>query len=192
MEVHPWSSRNGDLEHADRLIFDLDPDEALPWPILSSAAAEVRARLKKLELESFVKTTGGKGLHVVAPIAPKLPWKTIKEFSHRVVLDMERANPTLYLTKMTKAARKGKIYLDYLRNERGATSVAPYSPRARAGAAVSMPLSWAELKLVARPVFRVAEFASWSGRLTHDPWKEMHGLKQHVTAAAMKSVGIKT
>jgi bifunctional non-homologous end joining protein LigD len=192
MEVHPWSSRNGDLEHADRLIFDLDPDEALPWPILSSAAAEVRARLKKLELESFVKTTGGKGLHVVAPIAPKLPWKTIKEFSHRVVLDMERANPTLYLTKMTKAARKGKIYLDYLRNERGATSVAPYSPRARAGAAVSMPLSWAELKLAARPVFRVAEFASWSGRLTHDPWKEMHGLKQHVTAAAMKSVGIKT
>ena len=97
----------------------------------------MRARLKKLGLESFLKTTGGKGLHVVAPIAPELEWPAIKEFAHGVVLEMEKANPALYLTKMTKAARKGKIYLDYLRNERGATSVAPYSPRARAGAPVS-------------------------------------------------------
>jgi len=190
MEVHPWSSRNGDLEHPDRLIFDLDPDEALAWPVLGSAATEVRARLKKLGLESFVKTTGGKGLHIVAPIAPKVAWQTIKEFAHRIVLDMERSNPALYLTKMTKAARKGKIYLDYLRNERGATSVAAYSPRARAGAPVSMPLSWAELKLAARPVFRVTEFTSWSGRLKRDPWKELPGLKQRVTAAALKSVGV--
>ena len=191
MEVHPWSSRNGDLEHPDRLIFDLDPDEALAWPVLASAATEVRVRLKKLGLESFVKTTGGKGLHIVAPITPKLAWQTIKEFAHRIVLDMERANPALYLTKMTKAARKGKIYLDYLRNERGATSVAPYSPRARAGAPVSMPLSWAELKLAARPVFRVTESASWSGRLKRDPWKELPGLKQRVTTAALKSVGVR-
>jgi len=180
MEVHPWGARNEDLERADRLVFDLDPDEALGWSTLTKAAAEVRARLKKLGLESFVKTTGGKGLHVVAPIAPELEWPAIKEFAHGIVLGMEKANPALYVTKMTKAARKGKIYLDYLRNERGATSVAPYSPRARAGGPVAMPLGWSELKLERRPVFRVADFAEWRARLKSDPWKQMAGLKQRV------------
>jgi bifunctional non-homologous end joining protein LigD len=134
----------------------------------------------------------GKGLHVVVPIVPELEWPAIKEFAHGFVLAMEKTNPALYLTKMTKAARTGKIYLDYLRNERGATSVAPYSPRARAGAPVSMPLSWGELKLEERPVFRVSEFAEWRGRLKSDPWKGMVGLKQRVTAAALDSVGMKT
>ena len=173
------------------MIFDLDPDEALGWSTLTKAAAEVRARLKKLGLESFVKTAGGKGLHVVAPIAPELEWPAIKEFAHGVVLEMEKTNPALYLTKMTKAARKGKIYLDYLRNERGATSVAPYSPRARAGGPVAMPLSWSELKLETRPVFRVADFAAWRAQLKNDPWKQMAGLKQRVTAAAREHVGMK-
>ena len=184
LEAHPWGSRNDDLERADRLIFDLDPDEALGWSVLTAAALDVRARLKKLGLESFVKTTGGKGLHVVAPIVPELEWPAIKEFAHGVVLGMEKENPALYLTKMTKAARKGKIYLDYLRNERGATSVAPYSPRARAGGPVAMPLSWSELKLETRPVFRVADFAGWQGRLKSDPWKGMAGLKQRVRAGS--------
>jgi bifunctional non-homologous end joining protein LigD len=191
LEVHPWGSRNEDLERADRLIFDLDPDEGLAWTVLTTAAAEVRARLKKLGLESFLKTTGGKGLHVVVPIVPELEWPAIKEFAHRVAQEMERAKPELYLTKMTKAARKGKIYLDYLRNERGATSVAPYSPRARAGGPVSMPLRWAELKVDARPVFRVAEFEAWRERLKDDPWKAMPALKQRVAAEARKSVGMK-
>lgn len=191
LEVHPWGSRNEDQERADRLIFDLDPDEGLAWPVLTKAAEDVRARLKKLGLESFLKTTGGKGLHVVAPIVPELEWPAIKEFAHRVVLEMERAKPELYLTKMTKAARKGKIYLDYLRNERGATSVAPYSPRARAGGPVSMPLRWAELKMDARPVFRVADFEAWQERLKNDPWTAMPALKQRITADARKSVGVK-
>jgi bifunctional non-homologous end joining protein LigD len=192
LEVHPWGARNEDLERADRMIFDLDPDEALGWPVVTKSAGEVRARLKKIGLEIFLKTTGGKGLHVVVPIEPELEWPAIKDFAHGFVLAMEKTNPTLYLTKMTKAARTGKIYLDYLRNERGATSVAPYSPRARAGAPVSMPLSWSELKLTERPVFRVAEFADWRGRLKNDPWKAMAGLKQRVTASALSSVGIKT
>jgi bifunctional non-homologous end joining protein LigD len=190
LEVHPWGSRNEDLERADRLIFDLDPDEALGWSVVTEAAGKIRASLKKLGLESFLKTTGGKGLHVVAPITPELEWPTIKEFAHRVVLAMEKAESGLYLTKMTKAARKGKIYLDYLRNERGATSVAPYSPRARVGAAVSMPLAWTELKLEERPVFRVADFVNWQSRLKTDPWKKMPTTKQRVTAEALESVGM--
>jgi bifunctional non-homologous end joining protein LigD len=191
LEVHPWGSHNEDLEHPDRLIFDLDPDEALGWNVLTHAAAEVRRRLKAIGLESFLKTTGGKGLHVVVPIAPKLEWPAAKEFAHGFVNVMEKADPSLYLTKMTKSARKGKIYLDYLRNERGATSVAPFSPRARAGGPVSLPLKWSDLKLTERPVFRVADFNEWKGRLKSDPWKAMEGMKQRITAEALASAGIK-
>lgn len=191
LEVHPWGSRNEDLERADRLIFDLDPDEALEWHVLTGAAAEVRKRLKAIGLESFLKTTGGKGLHVVAPIVPELKWPALKEFAHGFVNAMEKSNPELYLTKMTKAARKGKIYLDYLRNERGATSVAPFSPRARAGGPVSLPLKWSELKLPEHPVFRVAEFQEWRSRLKSNPWKSMPEMKQRITPAAMTSLGIK-
>ena len=181
LEVHPWGSRNDDLEHPDRLIFDLDPDESLTWPTVTEAAAEVRARLKKLGLTSFLKTTGGKGLHVVIPIEPTLTWTDAKDFAHRFVLAMEKENPRLYLTKMTKSARAGKIYLDYLRNERGATAVAPYSPRARAGAGVSMPLAWSELDEPQRPIFRVADFSDWRARLSKDPWKAISTTRQTIT-----------
>ena len=185
LEVHPWGSKNDDLEHPDRLIFDLDPDESLPWTTLCSAAADVRKRLKSAGLESFLKTTGGKGLHIVAPIKPKHDWPTIKEAAHNFVLAMERANPALYLTKMTKSARVGKIYLDYLRNERGATAVAPFSPRARVGCTVSLPLPWTALKLAERPVFRVADFDSWRDQLRSDPWKPLLTLKQSLDPKAL-------
>lgn len=191
LEVHPWGSKNDDLERPDRLIFDLDPDESLGWNVLTHAAAEVRRRLKALGLESFLKTTGGKGLHVVVPIAPRLEWPAAKEFAHGFVNAMEKSDPALYLTKMTKAARKGKIYLDYLRNERGATSVAPFSPRARAGAPVSLPLRWSDLKLPERPVFRVTDFEDWKGRLKNDPWKAMMTLHQSITKEALTSAGIR-
>jgi bifunctional non-homologous end joining protein LigD len=180
LEVHPWSSTNVDLEHPDRLIFDLDPDESLPWTTLTAAAAEVRSRLKKAGLESFLKLTGGKGLHIVAPIQPTLDWTTVKNAAHKFVLAMERDNPKLYLTKMTKSARASKIYLDYLRNERGATAVAPYSPRARLGAHVSLPLPWSALKETARPVFSVHDFDHWRDRLRSDPWKAMLSTSQHL------------
>jgi len=179
LEVHPWGSHNIDLEHPDRLIFDLDPDESLPWRTVVDSAIEVKDLLKQLGLESFVKTTGGKGLHIVAPIAPKYDWGEIKEVARQIVISMEKAAPDRYLTKMTKAARKGKIYLDYLRNERGATSVAAYSPRARPGAGVSMPLTWSELKKMdKRPSFNVANFAEWRDRLKKDPWLKMGEVKQ--------------
>ncbi len=191
LEVHPWGSKNEDLERPDRLIFDLDPDEALGWGTVTEAAAEVRARLKALGLESFLKTTGGKGLHVVVPIEAEMLWPQAREFAYAFVRAMEKARPALYLTKMTKAARVGKIYLDYLRNERGATAVAPYSPRARAGMGVSMPLAWSELKLAERPVFRVADVATWAGRLKKDPWKEIGKARQSVTPETRRAVGMK-
>ena len=186
LEVHPWGSRNDDLEHPDRLIFDLDPDETLPWSAVTDAADEVRSRLKKAGLTTFLKTTGGKGLHIVAPIAAENSWAEIKQLAHDFVLAMERKNPSLYLTKMTKAARKGKIYLDYLRNERGATAVAPYSPRARMGAPVSLPMPWKDLQLPKRPVFHVKEFDEWKSRLSTDPWKAMLGLRQSVVVDAFR------
>ncbi len=188
LEVHPWGSRNHDLEHPDRIIFDLDPDEDLPWTAVADAAREVRTRLKKLDLESFLKTTGGKGLHIVAPILPTLTFAELKDAAHTFVLGMERADPRRYLTKMTKAARVGKIYLDYLRNERGATAVAPFSPRARLGSGASVPLDWKELDSGDRPVFPVHDFANWQIRLKRDPWKRLLTLQQTLDPARIRTL----
>ena len=189
LEIHPWGSRNQDLEHPDQLTIDLDPDESLSWQVLTQAALEVRKRLNDLGLMSWVKTTGGKGLHVVIPIVPELAWPEIKQWTHGFVTLMERAKPNLYLTKMTKAARTGKIYLDYLRNERGATAVAPYSPRARKGVGVAVPLAWSELTVPDRPLFRVATFAEWGGRIKKDVWAELSTIKQQISAEARRAVG---
>ena len=191
LEVHPWGSRNHDLEHPDRIIIDLDPDAAIPWSTLTASAAQVRKQLKKLGLESFLKLTGGKGLHVVVPIRPEHDWPTIKQFAHAFALQIEKAEPQLYLTKMTKSARTNRIYIDYLRNERGATAVAPYSPRARAGAAVSLPLHWADLKLPERPVFQVATFYQWRSLLSKDPWKQLSEIKQAISPEALAALNIK-
>jgi len=191
LEVHPWGSRNTDLERPDRLVFDLDPDETLGWNAVAEAAADVRNRLKAIGLKSLLKTTGGKGLHVIVPIAPEMEWPAAREFTYAFVRSMERARPDVYLTKMTKAARAGKIYLDYLRNERGATAVAPYSPRARAGMEVSVPLAWSDLKLAERPVFRVSEFLGWMARLRKDPWAGINEMQQTISVETRKAIGMK-
>ncbi len=191
LEVHPWGSLAADLERPDRLVIDLDPDESLSWQVLTGAAEDVRKRLKTLGLESFLKTTGGKGLHVVIPIEPDMAYPEIKQWCHGFALSMERANPRLYLTNMSKAARPGKIYLDYLRNERGATAVAPYSPRARAGVGVAVPIAWSELKLPKRPDFRIENFAEWQPRLKKDPWEKMLTLSQAISPEAKRACGIK-
>ena len=184
LEVHPWSSTNADLEHPDRIIFDLDPDEAISWKRLAASAIEVRDALKTLGLKSFVKTTGGKGLHVVLPIVPTADWNAIRNWTHTVAQVFEKEKPELYLTKMTKAARKGKIFIDYLRNERGATAVAAFSPRAREGAPVSIPLLWDELMADTHPQFRVTNLTEWKGRLAADPWKTFFTLKQKLPSLA--------
>ena len=178
LEVHPWGSRNETMEQPDRIIIDLDPDPAIDWPTIAASAKEVRRRLQKVGLKSFVKSTGGKGLHVVVPIRPEHRWPEVKQFTHEFVLALEKDFPERFLTKMTKSARVGKIFLDYLRNDRGATAVAPYSPRARAGLPVAIPLSWSELDEKEPPRFQVADIQSWRKRLARDPWKEMPRLDQ--------------
>jgi bifunctional non-homologous end joining protein LigD len=188
LELHPWGAPSSDFEHPDRIIFDLDPDTSIEWKTLAATASEVRARLQKLGLESFLKSTGGKGLHIVAPMQCEHDWPTVKEFAHRFVLAMEAENPSLYITKMTKAARAGRIYLDYLRNERGATAVAPYSPRSRGGVPVSVPMAWSELKAEAPPRCLVAKFDEWRKRLAHDPWAELPKTKQRLTQKAIAAV----
>ncbi len=185
LEIHPWGSTNDDIEKPNMLIFDLDPDESISWTTLAESAREVRARLKQCGLVSFLKTTGGKGLHVVAPIEPEYDWPEAKEFAHAFAMRMEADNRQLYLTKMTKAARKDKIYIDYLRNDRGATSIAPYSPRARQGAPVAAPMDWKELDAPDRPRLLVAEFDTWKERLRSDVWKKMLTTHQPLTKEVM-------
>lgn len=191
LEIHPWGSKNDSFEKADRIIFDLDPDENVSWNKLASAAEELRSRLKQLDLTSFLKSTGGKGLHVVVPIQPKYDWPIIKQFSYAVVLQMEKSNPALYLTKMTKAARTNKIYLDYLRNDQEATAIAPFSMRARPGVPVAVPLEWKELQSSVRPKFLVSDFAGWKSRLRHDPWLHLDASKQNLEAKALRALGVK-
>jgi len=187
LEIHPWGSKNDSLETPDRIIFDFDPDEAIDWKTLAESAMEVRDVLNELGLQSFVKSTGGKGLHVVAPIQPKHEWAAVKEFTHNVARALESARPDHYLTKMTKSARKGRIFLDYLRNDRGSTAVAPYSPRARKGVRVAIPLHWEELGKGKPADFSVSNFDTWKKRLQRDPWEELLHLEQAVTERAMRA-----
>ncbi len=182
LEIHAWGARADRVERPDRLVLDLDPDESLPWDAVVGAARAVRLRLDHLGLASFVKTTGGKGLHVVVPLARRHGWVEMKAFARAVSNDLARRLPDAFTVSSAKAARRGKIYLDYLRNGRGATAVAAYSARGRPGAPVSVPLSWRELG-GPRGELTVRTVPERLARLRADPWAGMATTNQSITSA---------
>ncbi|MCG6121552.1 MAG: DNA ligase D [Microvirga sp.] len=173
LEIHPWQSTLDDLERPDQIVIDLDPGDGVPWPTMIEAARDVRARLKEAGLESFVKTTGGKGLHVVAPLTPKAGWDKVKSFAHGIADAMEGDDPDRFVARSTKAARDGRIYVDYLRNGRGATAIAPYSTRARSGATIAMPLGWDELDpAITSSHFTVGNAMARLDAMRSNPWAD--------------------
>jgi bifunctional non-homologous end joining protein LigD len=179
LEMHPWAVTVEHPDRADRVIFDLDPDEGLGFAEVMRAAKEVRERLSALGLESFVKTTGGKGLHVVVPIEPNAEWREVKLFAKGVSAQMAADSPERYLTKISKAERVGRIFIDYLRNDPTSTAVAPYSTRSRAGAPVAMPLRWDEVSEGLDPCdYTIRTVPALIGKQPADPWADMFLLRQ--------------
>jgi bifunctional non-homologous end joining protein LigD len=180
LEIHPWGVTMDVLDQPDRIIFDLDPDESLTFPDVIAAALEVRQRLSDLGLTSFVKTTGGKGLHVVLPIEPVTPWPAAKAWAKKVSAEMAADAPEKYLLKISKAERAGRIFIDYLRNDPTSTAVAPYSTRSRPGAPVAMPLDWSELRPDLDPKAFTICTAPDRVQKVANPWADIAKIKQRL------------
>jgi bifunctional non-homologous end joining protein LigD len=173
LEIHPWGSTLADWERPDRIVIDLDPGDGVGWNGLTFAAQEVRQRLENAGLAAFVKTSGGKGLHVVAPLVPKAEWPAVKTFCRQFARSMAGDDPARYVATITKSKRQGKILIDYLRNQRGATAVAAYSTRARPGGLVSAPVSWDELDRGLSPAdFTIRTMPARLAALRRDPWSD--------------------
>lgn len=173
LEIHPWGATAADSDRPDRVVFDLDPGEGVGWAELVAGALEVRERLDRLGLAAFVKTTGGKGVHVVTPLMPQATWTEAKAFTKRVASEMAKDTPERYVATVSKQARDGRIFVDYLRNQRGATAVSAFSTRARAGAPVSVPVSWDELpSLGSGARFSVASVPGRLAASKQDPWAD--------------------
>ncbi len=184
LEFHPWGATVGDPEDADRLVFDLDPGEDVTWKQVRDAAREVRARLRETGLEGFLRMSGGKGLHVVVPLAPAAPWEQVRDFCEAFARAMEAQAPERWLASARKDQRRGRIFLDWLRNTRGATSVASWSLRAREHATVAVPLRWEELAKIASPgAFTPAKALQRAARLRADPWEGIERLRQALPGA---------
>ncbi|PYD74498.1 non-homologous end-joining DNA ligase [Novacetimonas pomaceti] len=188
LEIHPWGASPDDWEKPDELIIDLDPGDGVGWHAIITAAREVRERLGLFGLAAFVKTSGGKGLHVVVPLKPGADWDMAKRFSQMLAREMASDSPERYVATISKAKRHGKILLDYLRNQRGATSVAPYSTRARADAPISMPVAWAELdSLTGSAQFTVSDILGRPASFRTDPWKDFHAARRPITTAMLST-----
>ncbi|MDP9108305.1 MAG: DNA ligase D [Pseudomonadota bacterium] len=187
LELHTWGASAGRLEQPDRIIFDLDPAPEVVWQDVVDAALLIRGMLGELGLVSFVKTTGGKGLHVVAPIRPEYDWDTVKAFTRAIAEHLASTMPDRFTAKMSKATRTGRIFIDYLRNGVGATAVAAFSTRARAHAPVSVPIAWEELDGEVRSdTFTVVNLPARLAQLPRDPWQDYFNVDQRITAKMLK------
>jgi bifunctional non-homologous end joining protein LigD len=187
LEIHPWQTSLPHWEKPDMLVMDLDPGEGIEWSDIIAAAQEVGERLKAHGLNPFVKTSGGKGLHVVAPIKPRVGWDEFKEFAKSIASEMAKDSPDRYVATITKSKRRGKILVDYLRNGRGSTAVAAYSTRARAGAAVSMPVEWDELHEITSNQFTVENAPARIAAQARDPWADFFTAAEPVKATKGES-----
>jgi bifunctional non-homologous end joining protein LigD len=187
VEIHTWNSIADDVERPNRIVWDLDPGPQIGWTATVTAAKQLRDVLTTLGLASWVKTTGGKGLHVVVPIAPTLDWSECLAFSRHVSELLARTDPIAYTTSFPKKGRERKILIDYLRNNRTNTSVCAFTPRARPGAAVSMPLDWKDLRF-APERWTLLSAPARLRRLRRDPWAEYWRTSQRISAAALRAV----
>jgi bifunctional non-homologous end joining protein LigD len=189
LELHVWGSRTDSLEKPERIVFDLDPDEGLDFEIVKKSALELRDVLDSIGLESFPLLTGGKGVHVIVPIARTQEWPEVKAFASGLARKLAASAPDRYVAQMSKARRKGRIFIDWLRNERGATAIAPFSPRRRGGAPVATPVSWEELPRFDTPAaFTIKTIGKRLANLKSDPWKGYSQGRQRLTAAAIKAI----
>ncbi len=188
LEIHIWGSHIDSLEKPDRMVFDLDPADNVSFATVKEGALRVREVLLALGLKSFPLLSGGKGIHVVVPLMPTLGWDTIKEFSGAVAARMAADQPERYVDTMTKSKRQEKIFIDFFRNDRSATAIAPYSARARVGASVAWPIGWDHL-----PKFKTANqvtIKNYAKYLTGEPWKGAASLKQQIKPAAAAALGV--
>jgi bifunctional non-homologous end joining protein LigD len=190
LEIHTWNSRFETVETPDRVVFDIDPGAMVPWRAVVEAARLVRQLLRTVGLESFPKTTGGKGLHVVVPLVPRADWRACLEFSRAVAEVMVEHDPARFTTAFARAGREAKILIDYLRNNRTNTSVAAYSTRAKADAPVSVPLRWEELTPRTDPsAWTIRTIGRRLTRLRADPWKDYWTCRQRLPAAGFTPRG---
>lgn len=180
IEFHGWGARAAHPKRPDWIVMDLDPDTSLAFAAVVEAALEMREALKSVGLESFVKVTGGKGLHVVAPFTPRAGWDEVKSFAHGIATAFAARAPERYVATMSKAKRAGRIFVDYLRNGEGATAVLPYSPRARPHAPVALPVAWRDLRHVAPDEFTVRETSTWLRKRRRDPWATFFEIEQEL------------
>lgn len=188
LEFHIWGSRIDQIEKPDRLVFDLDPDVGLGFEHVRHAAFDVRERLAALGLQSFPLLTGGKGIHVVAPLARRTEWPDVKAFAKNLAATLANEAGDRYVANMAKAKRKGLIFIDYLRNERGSTAIAPFSTRARDGAPVAMPVAWDELETIAGANRFTVKTLAERLRRNADPWAGYFDVRQSMTKAMLKKV----
>jgi bifunctional non-homologous end joining protein LigD len=189
LEVHTWNSRFRDIERPDRIVIDLDPGGDVAWPAVVDAAKLVRQVMTVLDLVSFVKTTGGRGLHVVVPLTPRADWTECLEFARAFAQALVRRQPALFTERFAKAGRDDKILIDYLRNNRTNTSIAAFSTRARPHAPVSVPLAWSELSPTKTPDrFTMETVPGRLTRLKRDPWEAYWKARQRIPRNAIRAL----